>query len=54
MTRFVVQLNDGGYMNVPADRMDVEDHFLRAWMGGQLIAIVDTSAVISAHISEKG
>ena len=52
--RFVAQLNDGSYMNVPADRMDVEDNFLRAWMDGRLIAIVDTSAVISAHLSEKG
>lgn len=52
--RFVAQLNDGSYMNVPADRMDVEDNFLRAWLGGHLIAIVDTSAVISAHLSEKG
>lgn len=52
--RFVAQLNDGSYTNVPAERMDMEENFLRVWLGGHLIAIVDTSAVISAHLSENG
>ena len=56
MNRFVVLLNDGEHMNVPADRMEVQENFLYAWRGAELIAMVDISAVICAHMSqsEKG
>ena len=54
MNRFVVLLNDGSHMNVPADRMELKENFLFAWMGAELIAMVDISAVICAHMSEKG
>lgn len=37
-----------------ADRMEVRENELRAWNGGELVAYVDTSAVICAHLSEKG
>ena len=56
MNRFVVLLNDGSHMNVPADRMELKENFLFAWRGAELIAMVDISAVICAHMSqsEKG
>lgn len=54
MNRFIVQLNDGGFMNIPADRMELKENFLFAWRGTELIAMVDISAVICAHMSEKG
>ena len=54
MNRFIVQLNDGGVMNIPADRMELKENFLFAWRGTELIAMVDISAVICAHMSEKG
>lgn len=52
--RFIVQFNDGEHMNVPADRMELKENFLFAWRGTELIAMVDISAVICAHMSEKG
>lgn len=56
MNRFIVQLNDDGFMNIPADRMEQKENFLFAWRGTELIAMVDISAVICAHMSqsEKG
>ena len=48
MNRFIVQLNDGGFMNIPADRMELKENFLFAWRGTELIAMVDISAVICA------
>lgn len=54
MARFIAQLNDGGYINVLADRMVKEDNMLYAYNGGELVAAVDISAVIVAYLSEKG
>ena len=53
MNRFVVLLNDGSHMNVPADRMELKENFLFAWRGTELIAMVDISAVICAHVRER-
>lgn len=53
MNRFIVQLNDGGFMNIPADRMELKENFLFAWRGTELIAMVDISAVICAHMSQS-
>lgn len=36
MNRFIVQLNDGGFMNIPADRMELKENFLFAWRGTEL------------------
>lgn len=54
MKRIIIQLNGGEHINIPADRMEVTETQLRAWNGGDLVAYVDTSAVVCAHISEKG
>lgn len=53
MKYFVAQLAEGKHINVPADRMDLQDDTIFAYHWGNLVAIVDKSAVISAHISEK-
>ena len=53
MNRFVVLLNDGSHMNVPADRMELKENFLFAWRGTELIAMVDISAVICEHMSQS-
>lgn len=49
--RFHAQLNDGSYINVVADRMELKDNMLFAYDGTVLVALVDISAVISAKIS---
>lgn len=53
MNRFIVRINDGGFMNVPADRMELKENFLFARRGTDLIAMVDISAVICAHMSQS-
>ena len=53
MKRIVIQLNSGEHINIPADRMEVVDTELRAWKDGELVAYVDTGAVVSAHMNEK-
>ena len=54
MRRFIAQLNDMSYINIPADRMELNDDMIRVWAGSNLVAMVDISCVISAHISERG
>ena len=52
--RIIIQLNGGEHINIPADRMEIKENDLRAWNGMELVAYVDTSAVICAYMSEKG
>ena len=54
MKRFNAVMNDGSYINVPADRMELRDCSIMAWNADQLMAVVEITAVISAHLSEKG
>lgn len=54
MNKFVAQLNDGSYINTQADRMEVRENILYAYHEGQLVALVDITAVISAHLRENG
>ena len=53
MRRFVAQLNGGEYMNIPADSMEVIDSMVYAYRDGKLVALVELTAVITAHLSEK-
>ena len=53
MKRFIAQLNDNSYVNVPADRMEIEDNAIYVRNGQELVAYLDTSCVLIAHISEK-
>lgn len=52
--RFNAVLNDGSYINVKADRMEEKDSLIRAYNGDRLMAVVEITAVISAHMSERG
>lgn len=49
-----VMLNDGSYVNVAADHMEVKENMLYVWNGPQLQALADVSAIIEAHLSDKG
>lgn len=53
MTKFNVQLINNGHINIYADEMKLEESFLAAYQKGKLVAIVDVSIVLSAHLSEK-
>ena len=53
MKRFVAILNDSSFINVSATRMKIEENAIVVFDGDELVAYVDTSAVISAHIGER-
>ena len=52
--RFTASLVGGSYVNVPATRMEMDDNMLYVWNGEDLVALLDVSVILSAHISEKG
>lgn len=52
--RFCAQLNDGSYINVVADRMDLKENMLFVYDGPELVALADISVVLSARISDEG
>lgn len=52
--RFNAIFNDGTYLNIPADRMDVRDNaFIIVQKGDKTVAVVDICGIISAYMSEK-
>lgn len=53
MKCFVAELTESKHINIPADRMELQDDTLRAYDGDKLVAIIDMGVVITAHISEK-
>jgi len=50
MKKFVAQLNDESYINIPADKMEVKDEFLYVWLGSDLVAMVDVSVLLMARM----
>ena len=54
MKRCIVVMNDGRYINTEADRMEIVDNMLYVYSGDSLVALVEVTALISAHLSKKG
>jgi hypothetical protein len=53
--RFTATLNDGSFINIPAaTRMEVVDGLLWVWNGDALVALVETTAIITAKLCEGG
>ena len=54
MKRFNAMLSHDKYINVPADKMveDTDNNQILVYDGNELVACVDKSIVLSAHISE--
>ena len=52
--RFTATLNDGSFINIPATRMEVVDGLLWVWDGDALVALVETTAIITAKLCEGG
>jgi hypothetical protein len=46
-------MNDGSFINVPATKMELEDNAIIVRDGENLVAFLDVSVVLCAHISEK-
>lgn len=55
MKRFTAAINDGGYISVEATWMEIDENnnAIRVWNECDLVAYIDLSVVISAHISER-
>ena len=53
MKRFVAILNDGSFINVPATSMEFAENAIIVSEGKNVVAYVDVSVVLYAHISER-
>ena len=54
MKRFTAPMNDNSFINVVATRMEIVENAILVYDGNDLVAYIDTSVVLSAHISERG
>lgn len=56
MSRFIAQFNNDKYINIRADRMveDEDNNLIKVYDGESIVACVDMSIILSAHISEQG
>lgn len=53
--RFIAQIRDGSFINIPADSMVKEESALLVYENKKLVAFVDIDCAVSAHLSgEKG
>jgi hypothetical protein len=52
--RFAATLNDQSFINIPATHMEVIDGLLWVWDNKDLVALVETTAIISAKLCEGG
>ena len=55
MTRAIIKLKDGTYINIPGDYLlRGEDGLLTAWNGNDVVAMVRMDLVAVAYLTEKG
>ena len=52
MKRFFAQLKTHQTINRQADHMELEDNAIRVYAEGELVAFLDVSTVLYAHICE--
>lgn len=52
--RFIAQLRDGSYINIPADGVEKEESILLVYQNKRLVALVDIDCLVSAHLSGTG
>lgn len=50
MNQFYAQLNDGSTVKKRADRMEIVNESLRVYDGNKLVAYMDLSTVLYAHL----
>lgn len=53
MKRFSAQFNDNSFINVPADRMEIQENMVHVYSGTELVALADISIILSARISDE-
>lgn len=54
MKKFTATMSDGSFINVEATKMELVENMIHVYDGSELVGLVDVSAVIQAHISERG
>lgn len=55
MKRFIAQLNDGSYINIKADSMELQgESNIFVYDNGKMVCYVDIDCTVSAHISDGG
>lgn len=54
MKKFCATLNDMSFINTEADRMELHENMVQVYNGNQLVALVEVTVIISAHLSESG
>lgn len=50
MKQFYAQLSDGSTVKLYADRFELVDNAIRVYANGEIVAYLDTGAVLYAHI----
>ena len=53
MKMFYAQMSDHTTIHKPADRFEIVEDSIRAYLGDQLVAYVDLGAVLYAQIYDK-
>lgn len=53
MTRLVIKLKDGTFINVSANSLDFNKGYIMARNGETVVAIVKAQEIISCYISEQ-
>ena len=53
MKKFTATMNDGSFINVEATRMELVENMILVYYKTDLVAVVDISTVLQAHISER-
>lgn len=51
--RFCASLNDGSFINIQANRMEVREKMVWVFWGEILVGLVEITAIISARLEEK-
>ena len=52
MKKFIAEVNGGSFINIYADRMEIDGDFLCAWKNNELVAIIDRSILLMARLDD--
>lgn len=53
MTKVVIKLKNGDYINVEADYIEMNGKDIIIWLDDNIKAITNTKEIISCHMSEQ-
>ena len=53
MKRAIFKFTDGSFLNVAADCIDVRNGLALAWLGEDVVAVAQMSALIACYVTER-